>query len=235
MESEARAREVADFRARRDRQAQLARAAGGRGTLEEMIKGIREGTAKELPVLIKADVQGSVEALAGELQRLSTEEVATRVIYSARRRHHRVPTSRWRRRRVRSSSASTSAPTRRRARSPSATGSTSATTRSSTRSPRTSRQLMDGLLAPVLRETFLGNAQIREVFKITKVGKVAGCMVTEGVVKRGAEVRLLRDNVVIHEGTLKTLKRFKDEVREVQQALSAAWRSRTTTTSRSAT
>ena len=67
MESEARAREIADFRARRDRQAQLARAAGGRGTLEEMMKGIREGTAKELPVLIKADVQGSAEALAGAI------------------------------------------------------------------------------------------------------------------------------------------------------------------------
>ena len=76
--------------------------------------------------------------------------------------------------------------------------------------------LMVGLLDPTCKETFLGNAQIREVFHITKVGNVAGCMVTEGMVKRGAKVRLLRDNVVIHEGTLKTLKRFKDEVREVQ-------------------
>ena len=75
---------------------------------------------------------------------------------------------------------------------------------------------MPGMLAPTLRENFLGNAEIREVFNITKVGKVAGCMVVEGVVKRGAKVRLLRDNVVIHEGKLKTLKRFKDEVREVQ-------------------
>jgi translation initiation factor IF-2 len=73
------------------------------------------------------------------------------------------------------------------------------------------------MLAPVLRERFLGNAQIREVFSISKVGKVAGCMVTEGVVKRGAKVRLLRDDVVIHEGSLKTLKRFKDEVREVKE------------------
>ena len=76
--------------------------------------------------------------------------------------------------------------------------------------------LMVGLLDPTYKETFLGNAQIREVFRITKVGNVAGCMVTEGMVKRGAKVRLLRDNVVIHEGTLKTLKRHKDEVREVQ-------------------
>ena len=73
------------------------------------------------------------------------------------------------------------------------------------------------MLAPTLREKFLGNAEIREVFNISKVGKVAGCRVTEGLVKRGAKVRLLRDNVVIHEGTLKTLRRFKDEVREVQE------------------
>jgi translation initiation factor IF-2 len=79
------------------------------------------------------------------------------------------------------------------------------------------KQALTGLLAPTLREKFLGNAQILQVFNITKVGKVAGCKVTEGVVKRGAKVRLLRDNVVIHEGTLKTLKRIKDEVREVKE------------------
>ena len=79
------------------------------------------------------------------------------------------------------------------------------------------RGALSGLLAPTLRERFLGNASIRDVFNITKVGKVAGCMVTEGSVRRGARVRLLRDNVVIHEGSLKTLKRFKDEVREVKE------------------
>ncbi len=76
---------------------------------------------------------------------------------------------------------------------------------------------LSGLLGPSVRERFLGNAAIREVFTISKVGKVAGCMVTEGMVKRGAKVRLLRDSVVIHEGSLKTLKRFKDEVREVRE------------------
>jgi translation initiation factor IF-2 len=79
------------------------------------------------------------------------------------------------------------------------------------------RSALTGMLTPIQRERFLGNATIREVFNITKVGKVAGCMVTEGTVKRGAKVRLLRDNVVIHEGSLKTLKRFKDEVREVRE------------------
>jgi translation initiation factor IF-2 len=76
---------------------------------------------------------------------------------------------------------------------------------------------LTGLLAPTLREKFLGNAQILQVFNITKVGKIAGCKITDGVVKRGAKVRLLRDNIVIHEGTLKTLKRMKDEVKEVAQ------------------
>ncbi len=79
------------------------------------------------------------------------------------------------------------------------------------------KALMSGMLAPALNEKFLGYAEIREIFTITKVGKVAGCMVTEGQVRRGAKVRLLRDDVVIHDGTLKTLRRFKEEVREVQQ------------------
>ena len=215
VESEARAREIADFRARRDRQAQLARAAGGRGTLEEMIKGIREGTAKELPVLIKADVQGSAEALAGALQRLSTDKVATRVVYSG------------------VGGISEADLTLAKASGALIIG---FNVRANPQAREIAKRdkvdiryysiiykvtediqaLMIGLLDPTYKETFLGNAQIREVFRITKVGNVAGCMVTEGMVKRGAKVRLLRDNVVIHEGTLKTLKRHKDEVREVQ-------------------
>ena len=81
------------------------------------------------------------------------------------------------------------------------------------------KQALSGMLAPTLREKFLGNAQILQVFNISRVGKVAGCKVTEGIVKRGAKVRFLRDNVVIHEGTLKTLKRVKDEVKEVREGL----------------
>ncbi|MBN9540625.1 MAG: translation initiation factor IF-2 [Alphaproteobacteria bacterium] len=215
MDSEARAREISDFRARRDRQAQLARAAGGRGTLEEMIKGIREGTAKELPVLIKADVQGSAEALAGALARLSTDKVATRVVYSG------------------VGGISEADITLAKASGALLIG---FNVRANPQAREIAKRdkidiryysiiykvtediqaLMVGLLDPTYKETFLGNAQIREVFRITKVGNVAGCMVTEGQVKRGAKVRLLRDNVVIHEGTLKTLRRFKEEVREVQ-------------------
>jgi translation initiation factor IF-2 len=80
------------------------------------------------------------------------------------------------------------------------------------------KAILSGMLSPTLREEYLGQAEIRQVFNITKVGKIAGCMVTAGMVKRGASVRLLRDNVVIHDnGTLKTLKRFKDEVKEVKE------------------
>jgi translation initiation factor IF-2 len=215
VESEARAREIADFRARRDRQVQLARAAGGRGTLEEMIKGIQEGTAKELPVLIKADVQGSAEALAGALSRLGTDKVVTRVVYSG------------------VGGISEADMTLAKASNALIIG---FNVRANPQAREIAKRdkvdiryysiiykvtedmqaLMVGLLDPTYKETFLGNAQIREVFRITKVGNVAGCMVTEGMVKRGAKVRLLRDNVVIHEGTLKTLRRFKEEVREVQ-------------------
>ncbi|MFO1080396.1 MAG: translation initiation factor IF-2 [Reyranellaceae bacterium] len=215
VESEARAREIADFRARRDRQAQLARAAGGRGTLEEMLKGIREGTAKELPVVIKADVQGSAEALAGAIGRLSTDKVAARVVYSGVGGISEADIT------LAKASGALIIGFNVRA-NPQA--------REIAKRDKIDiryysiiykvtediQQLMVGLLEPTYKESFLGNAQIREVFRITKVGNVAGCMITEGQVKRGAKVRLLRDNVVIHEGTLKTLRRFKDEVREVQ-------------------
>ena len=215
MESEARAREIADFRVRRDRQAQLAKVAGGRGTLEEMMKGIREGTAKELPVLIKADVQGSAEALAGAIQRLSTEKVEAKVVYSG------------------VGGISEADITLAKASGALLIG---FNVRANPQAREIAKRdkidiryysiiykvtedmqaLMLGLLDPTFKETLIGNAQIREVFRITKAGNVAGCMVTDGMVKRGAKVRLLRDNVVIHEGTLKTLRRFKDEVREVQ-------------------
>mgnify|MGYP001810592305 CR=1 FL=1 len=215
VESEARAREIADFRVRRDRQLELARAAGGRGTLEEMIKGIREGTAKELPVLIKADVQGSAEALAGALSRLGTEKVITRVVYSG------------------VGGISEADMTLAKASGALIIG---FNVRANPQAREIAKRdkvdiryysiiykvtedmqaLMVGLLDPTYKETLVGNAQIREVFKVTKSGNVAGCMVTDGKVTRGNKVRLLRDNIVIHEGTLKSLRRFKDEVKEVQ-------------------
>jgi translation initiation factor IF-2 len=214
VENEGRAREITDFRARRRRD--QAAAAGGRGTLEQMFSKIATGTAKELPIVVKSDVQGSLEAIVGSLEKLSTDEVAVRVLHSA----------------VGGITESDVILAK-------ATG--SLIIGFNVRANPQARELaqrdgveiryyaiiydliddvragLSGMLSPSLRERFLGNASIREVFNITRVGKVAGCRVTEGVVRRGAKVRLLRDNVVIHEGSLKTLKRFKDEVREVQE------------------
>jgi len=213
VDNEGRAREIADFRQRSRRDATAA--AGGRGTLEQMFSKIATGAAKELAVVIKGDVQGSVEAIVGSLGRISTDEVAVRVLHSG----------------VGGITESDVILAK-------ATG--ALIIGFNVRANQQARELaqrdaveiryyaiiydliddvrsaLSGMLSPTLRERFLGNASIREVFNITRVGKVAGCMVTEGVVRRGAKVRLLRDNVVIHEGSLKTLKRFKDEVRDVR-------------------
>jgi translation initiation factor IF-2 len=214
VENDSRAREVTDFRQRRRRD--TAAAAGGRGTLEQMFSKIASGSAKELPVVVKSDVQGSLEAIVGSLEKLSTDEVAVRALHSA----------------VGGINESDVILAK-------ATGAiiigfnVRANPQARELAQRDGveiryygiiydliddvRNALSGMLSPSLREQFLGNAAIREVFNITRAGKVAGCMVTEGVVRRGAKVRLLRDNVVIHEGALKTLKRFKDEVREVRE------------------
>ncbi|MBV8776036.1 MAG: translation initiation factor IF-2 [Alphaproteobacteria bacterium] len=213
VENESRAREIAEYRDRLRRE--KAAATAGRGTLEDMFSQIAAGTVKELPIVIKGDVQGSVEAITGSLEKLSTDEVAVRVLHSG----------------VGGINESDVILAK-------ATGAVilgfnvraNPAARDASRRDGVEiryysiiydliddiRNTLSGLLAPTLRERFLGNASIREVFNITRVGKVAGCMVTDGVVRRGAKVRLLRDNVVIHEGSLKTLKRFKDEVREVR-------------------
>jgi translation initiation factor IF-2 len=214
VDSESRARDVTSFRQRRRRDQHAA--AGARGTLEQMFSQIAAGVAKELPVVVKSDVQGSLEAIVGSLAKLANNEVAVRVLHSAVGGINESDVIL-------------------------AKASNAVIVGFNVRANPQARDLarrdgveiryyaiiydviddmkaaLGGMLAPSLRERFLGNAAIREVFNITKVGKVAGCMVTEGTVKRGAKVRLLRDNVVIHEGSLKTLKRFKDEVREVKE------------------
>jgi translation initiation factor IF-2 len=213
-ENESRARDIADFRQRRRRNAIAA--SGARGTLEQMFSQIAAGVANELPVVVKSDVQGSLEAIVGSLEKLSTDEVSVRVLHSAVGGVNESDVI------LAKASAAVIIGFNVRA-NPQA--------RDLARRDGVEiryysiiynliedmRGALSGLLAPILRERFLGNASIRDVFNITKVGKVAGCMVTEGAVRRGAKVRLLRENVVIHEGTLKTLKRFKDEVREVNQ------------------
>ncbi|HWI27007.1 MAG TPA: translation initiation factor IF-2 [Stellaceae bacterium] len=213
-ENEAKARDIADYRQRRRREQQAA--AGARGTLEQMFSQIAAGVAKELAVVVKSDVQGSLEAITGSLEKISTKEVAIRVLHAAVGGINESD--------VILAKASNAVIIGFNVR---ANPQARDLARRDTVEIRyysiiydvidDMKQALSGLLAPSLRERFLGNAAIREVFTISKVGKVAGCMVTEGVVRRGAKVRLLRDNVVIHEGSLKTLKRFKDEVREVRE------------------
>jgi len=213
-ENESRARDIADFRQRRRRDATAT--SGARGTLEQMFSQIAAGVAKELPVVVKSDVQGSLEAIVGSLEKLSTSEVSIRVLHSAVGGINESD--------VILAKASEAVIIGFNVR---ANPQARELARRDTVEIRyysiiydlidDMRKALSGLLAPTLRERLLGNASIREVFNITRVGKVAGCMVTEGSVRRGAKVRLLRDNVVIHEGSLKTLKRFKEEVREVNQ------------------
>ena len=216
VENEQRAREITEFRQRRNR-AQKA-AAVPRGTLEQMFLDIEAGELKELPVLIKADTHGSVEAIVGSLEKIGTEEVAARVLHSGVGGINESDIS--------LAQASNAFVVGFNVRA-------NVQARDFARKENVDiryysviynllddvRDMMSGLLAPESKETFLGNAEILEVFNISKVGKIAGCKVTEGLVKRGAAVRLLRDDVVIHEGSLGTLKRFKDEVREVRDGM----------------
>jgi translation initiation factor IF-2 len=214
---EGRAREVTEFRSRRRKS--LSATQSSRGTLEEMFEKIQEGAeVQHLPVVIKADVHGSSEAIVGALDQLSNDEVKIHVLHSG----------------VGGVNESDVILAR-------ASGGliigfnvrANPQARVLAKADNIEvryysiiynviddlRQALTGMLAPLLREQFLGNAEIREVFNISKVGKIAGCMVTEGTVRRGSKVRLVRDSVVIHEGSLSQLKRFKDDAKEVKEGL----------------
>ncbi|HEY8031510.1 MAG TPA: translation initiation factor IF-2 [Methylocella sp.] len=215
VDTEARAREITEYRERQRREKAAVRGSSARGSLSDMMSQLKTAGRKEFPLVIKGDVQGSVEAIVATLEKLNTEEVAARVIHAG------------------AGGITESDITL-------AEASGAAVIGFNVRAHKEARALaeqsgieiryyniiynlvddvkaaMSGLLSPTLREEMLGNAQILEVFTISKVGKVAGCRVTEGTVQRGAHVRLIRDNVVVHEGKLSTLKRFKDEVKEVQ-------------------
>jgi translation initiation factor IF-2 len=212
--TESRAREIADYRARQKREIAAARQTGMRGSLEQMMNQLKTAGRKEFPLVVKGDVQGSIEAIVGALEKLSTDEVAARVIFSG------------------VGGITESDVTL-------AEASDAAVIGFNVRAHKEAREAaehagieiryyniiydlvddvkkaMSGLLAPTMRETMLGNATILEIFKVSKVGNVAGCRVTDGVVERGASVRLIRDNVVVHQGKLSQLKRFKDDAREV--------------------
>jgi translation initiation factor IF-2 len=212
VDSESRAREVTEYRARKRRE--LRQANSSRTTLDQLLKNQKDGEKRLLPLVIKGDVQGSVEAINGALTKMGTDEVGVQVLQSG------------------VGGITESDVILAQASGAAIIGfNVRANNQARDRARRDGVEIryyniiynlvddvkaaLSGLLAPEMREKFLGNAEVLEVFAISKVGKVAGCRVTEGVVRRGARVRLIRDNVVIHEGELSTLKRFKDEAREV--------------------
>lgn len=213
VEEEARAREVADFRVRKTRDAT---AAGSVSTMEQMFAKAQAGENEDLPVVIKGDVQGSVEALTSTLEKISTDESQVKVIHGAVGPINESDVTLA----VASKAVIIGFNVR-------------ANTQARAIAKRDNvdvryysiiynvaddiKGVFSGRLSPKYRENFLGYADIKEVFAVSKVGKVAGCIVTEGTIKKGCKVRLLRDNVVIHEGDLSQLKRFKDDVKEVRE------------------
>ncbi len=211
VENEARAREVTEYRQRLLREKT---AGGGATSLEQMMNQLKSSGIAKFPMVIKGDVQGSVEAINASINKISTDEVSAQILYSG---VGGITESD-----VQLASASSAILIGFNVRANKQATELAAREGIEIRYYNIIYDLVDdvkaamsGLLKPERRETFIGYASIKEVFQITKVGKVAGCQVTEGIVERGAGVRLLRDNVVIHEGKLKTLKRFKDEVKEV--------------------
>jgi translation initiation factor IF-2 len=214
VDSEARASEITEYRQRKARDKAAARHISQRGSLEQMMSQLQTVGIKEFPLLIKADVQGSVEAISVALDKLGTDEVRARIVHGGAG----AITERDVTLALTSGAALIGFNVRANPQARQAAEQAGLDIRYYNviyNLVDDVKAAMSGLLSPERRETFLGNAEILEVFDITKVGKVAGCRVTEGRVERGAGVRLIRDNVVIHEGTLKTLKRFKDEVPEV--------------------
>ena len=214
VSDENQAKEITGYRIRKEREAKLVKSA--KSAMEQMLDKIKSGEIKHLPIIIKADVQGSIEAIEGTINKLSNEEVSVQVLHSA----------------VGPISESDIAL---------AKASHALVIGFNVRANPLARDMarrdgveikyysiiydvlddvkkgLEGMLSPELKEKLLGYAEIREVYNITGVGKVGGCMVTEGMVKRGAKIRLLRDNVVIHDGSIGQLKRFKEDVKEVKE------------------
>ncbi len=214
VDNEGKAREVAEFRARRDK-SDIA-AAGGRGTLEQMLSAIKEGKAAEVPILVKGDVQGSVEAIVASADKLSTDEVKARVLHAG------------------VGGITESDVTLAKSAGAVIMGFNARPNKQAREAAERDgvdiryynviyeltdqlRDMMAGELAPEAKEINLGTAEVRQVFAVSKVGKVAGCLVVDGTVKRGAHYRQLRDGIVLHEGIIATLKHFKDDVPEVRQ------------------
>jgi translation initiation factor IF-2 len=214
VENEMRAREISEFRQRKVRAKTSAGLTAARGTMEQMLARAVAGAQKEVALLIKTDVQGSAEAIQATVLKLEHEEVNVRVLNSTvgQITESDIQLAKASNAMIIGFNVRATAQAR------------ALATRDEVEIRYYSiiyqviddiEQLVKGKISPKYRERFLGYAEIRKVFDITKSGKVAGCMITEGLVKRGCGVRLLRDNVVIHQGELSVLKRFKDDVKEV--------------------
>ncbi|MDG1738360.1 MAG: translation initiation factor IF-2 [Paracoccaceae bacterium] len=213
-ETDAQAREIAEYRANVAKEKRAA--AGAATTLEQLMQKAKEDeSVTEMPILVKTDVQGSAEAIVQAMEKIGNDEVRVRVLHSGVGAITETDIG---------LAEASGAPVFGFNVRANASARNSANQKGvEVRYYSVIYDLVDdvkaaasGLLSAEIREKFIGYAEIKEVFKVTGIGKVAGCLVTEGVARRSAGVRLLRDNVVIHEGTLKTLKRFKDEVAEVQ-------------------
>ncbi|TDE37080.1 translation initiation factor IF-2 [Antarcticimicrobium sediminis] len=214
VDTEAQAREIAEYRQEKAKEKRAV--AGAATTLEQLMQKAKDDqNVAELPILVKADVQGSAEAIVQALEKVGNDEVRVRVLHSGvgAITESDIGLAEASGAPVIGFNVRANAPARNSANQKGV----------EIRYYSVIYDLVDdvkaaasGLLSAEVREKFIGYAEIKEVFKVTGVGKVAGCLVTEGIARRSAGVRLLRDNVVIHEGTLKTLKRFKDEVAEVQ-------------------
>ena len=212
VETEAKAREIAEYRGRISREKRTA--SGNRTTLDQMMQQLKDTELKELPIVVKADVQGSAEAISQAVDKLGTDEVCGRVVHTA---VGGITESD-----ITLAAASNASILGFNVRANSQARNLADEQGVEIRYYNVIYDLVDdmkaamsGMLSPDLRETMLGNAEILEVFNVSKSGKVAGCKVTDGLVRRGARVRLIRDSVVIHEGELSSLRRFKDEVKEV--------------------
>ena len=214
VDTEAQAREIAEYREKAAKEKRAA--AGAATTLEQLMANAKaDENVSELPIVVKADVQGSAEAIVQAMEKIGNEEVRVRVLHSGvgAITESDIGLAEASNAPVFGFNVRANAPAR------------NAANQKGVEIRYYSviydlvddvKQAASGLLSAEVRENFIGYAEIKEVFKVSKVGNVAGCLVTEGVARRSAGVRLLRDNVVVHEGTLKTLKRFKDEVAEVQ-------------------
>ena len=214
VENETRAREVADYRTRTVRDERTA--ADTRGTLQQMFAQIEGGEVKEVPVVVKTDVQGSLEAIIGALEKLSTDEVAVRILHGG---VGGITESD-----VTLAGASKATVIGFNVRANAQARDLAQRSGIEIRYYQVIYELVDeikaamsGLLSPERREEVIGAAEVLEVFSISKVGRVAGCRIVSGLARRGARVRLLRDDVVIHDGQMKSLKRFKEDTREVRE------------------